>query len=301
MIRSLSLLFACAAGGVLAQPATPAPAWSAATWHDEPAMTSSAHGWKAVVSLARGRLVYFGSAERDANLLFATATREDPAGWGGHRLWLGPQSDWGKIWPPPAAWESRGPESYTTADGQLRMVMPDAGDGWPRVTRTYRWQGATLACGAELSGGTKPAQVIQIMQVPPTNVIDAAIRPEPAAPAGYVLLPAGQTPNRLTEFAPPAQVTRDGATVHLRYIAAILKPGFRPETLIGHGGTTVLQVGRGAQSGVTVGEPDAGFLTQVYLGGHEPFIELEQLSPLFAAGSTARFEITLQARSSKGE
>ena len=295
MIRPITLLFAFAAGGVLAQSAAPAPAWTQASWHDEPALASSAHGWKAVVSLTRGRLVYFGPADRDANLLFATATRDDPAGWGGHRLWLGPQAAWAKIWPPPAAWEASGPQSYTTADGQLRMEMPDAGDGWPRLTRTYHWDGATLVCGAELSGGTKPAQVIQIMQVPPTNVIEAAIRPEPGAPAGYVLLPAGQMPKRLAEFAPPPHATREGTLLRLRYLAVILKPGFRPQTLTGRSAGATLLVGRGGQNGPAVAEPDAGFFTQVYLGGHEPFIELEQLSPLFAAGASARFETTLRA------
>ena len=43
-----------------------------------------------------------------------------------------------------------------------------------------------------------------------------------------------------------------------------------------------------------MGEPDAGFHTQVYLSeANEAFAELEQLSPLFAPGQPARFEIVL--------
>jgi hypothetical protein len=43
-----------------------------------------------------------------------------------------------------------------------------------------------------------------------------------------------------------------------------------------------------------VGDPDEGFHTQVYLSeANEAFAELEQLSPLFAPGQRARFEIRL--------
>ena len=47
---------------------------------------------------------------------------------------------------------------------------------------------------------------------------------------------------------------------------------------------------------VLVAEPvDGGFYTQVYLGGSESFIELEQLSPRLTAEDGATFSIALSA------
>ena len=257
-------------------------------------MVSTSAGWRAIVSLERGRLVHFGPAGGGRNLLFATADRADPAGWGGHRLWLGPQRQWASIWPPPAAWEHGGAESFTTGAGTLRLVLADAGDGWPRLTRTYQWVGAKLVCGAELAGGNRPAQVIQIFQVPRTTVVEVEAQAEPAGPAGYVLLPSGATPQLTTEFARPPHVTGTGSLLQLRHRGVILKLGFRPQTIAGRNESLVLRVGRGTQTGTAGESPDRGFFSQVYLGGAEPFIELEQLSPMFAAGTGASFAVTLE-------
>src|SRR3954469_546970 len=105
--------------------------WHATTWQGERAITAASAGWKAIVSLERARLVHFGRDDSETNLLFAPATTHDPAGWGGHRVWLGPQATWAGGWPPPAAWEQSGAESFSLSDGTLRLVIPDAGDGWP--------------------------------------------------------------------------------------------------------------------------------------------------------------------------
>ncbi len=275
----------------------PAVSWSGTSWQGERALASVSQGWKAVVSLQRGRLVHFGPAGTDTNLLFAPATRDDPAGWGGHRVWLGPQSTWSNGWPPPAAWEHSGPESFTIEGGVLRLVLPDAGDGWPRVSRVYRWDGARLVCGVEISGGTRQAQIIEIMQVPRTALVQALVPPDPVAPSGYVLLPAGPNRQLLTDFPPPPQVTLTGRALLLRHIGVILKPGFRPQTLAAIEGKYSVIVGRVEATGAVTEPTDRGFLTQVYLGGPEPFIELEQLSPLFSPGGTASFALTLEARS----
>ena len=272
----------------------PAADLSPTTWHGEKALGSTSDGWTAIVSLERGRLVHFGPAGNELNLLFATPTRDDPAGWGGHRLWLGPQKDWAKIWPPPAAWEHGGAAGVTNEAGMLRLALADAGDGWPRLTRTYRWAGPKLVCGAELSGGTKPAQVIQIIQVPRTTVVDVEAKPGPDAPAGYVFLPSGSNPKFTADFSPPPHVTRAGDLLRLRHLGIILKSGFRPQTLTGRIGGFTLRVSRGPESGRAVASPDQGFFTQVYLGGQEPFIELEQLSPLFAPGTAAGSVIELE-------
>jgi hypothetical protein len=275
---------------------TPAPAWLPATWNGEKALASTAHGWKAVVSLERGRLIHFGPADRDLNLLRAPPTRENPAQLGGHRLWLGPQRTWSSVWPPPPAWESNPPESFVLAGGGLRLVMADAGDGWPRLTRTYRWDGARLVCGVEMIGGTRPAQFMQIFQLPAATEVEVGLLPETAAPRGYVLLPSGQTPQFTAAFPAPAAATVDGSRLTLRYRPdLILKTGHRPQPLTARYQGFVLRVSRGPSSGTVAAAPDEGFFSQVYLGGPEPFVELEQLSPLYAPGAPASFATVLEA------
>jgi hypothetical protein len=269
-------------------------AWQPATWNGERSLVSVSGGWKAIVSLERSRLIYFGPDGRETNLLLAPPTRANRNIFGGHRLWLGPQSTWSKIWPPPEAWEYRAPDSFVQDDGVLKLSMPDAGDGWPRLTRTYRWESGKLVCGAELAGGSRPAQIIQIFQVPVTTIVLADAHPEKEFPGGYVELPSGAGPFA-ANFSPPTHVTRQGDALSLHHTEAIAKLGFRPQTLASRQGDFVLRVERGGCDGTLAGEPDRGFFTQVYLGGREPLIELEQLSPLFAAGQPARFEVALQA------
>jgi hypothetical protein len=280
--------------GVFGRLAAADSSWQPTLWSGEKALVSEHEGWRAIVSLERGRLTHFGPAASGANLLFATATRNDPAGWGGHRLWLGPQSTWAKIWPPPDAWEHSGPESFTVENGTLRLLMPDAGDGWPRLTRTYRWQGRQLVCGAEIKGGTRPAQIIQIVQVPGATQISVEALPDASAPQGYVRLPAGQVSKLTTIFDPPPHVIRQGNALVLHYLGVTEKLGFRPQALVSRDGLAVaIRVDRGRQTGGVAGGPDQGFFTQVFLGGHEPFIELEQLTPLFSPGASATFEIEI--------
>jgi hypothetical protein len=270
--------------------------WQPVLWHGEKSLAATSGGWHAVVSLDRGRLIQFSPAGSDTNLLFAPPTREDPAGWGGHKVWLGPQKTWAAVWPPPPAWEHSAAQSHTIVDGTLRLRMPDGGDGWPQVTRTYRWDGSTLICGIELSGGTRAAQVISIMQVPPANVITVAATAEPAAPQGFVLLPSLATSRFTTDFGALPQVTRADSLLHLHYRHLVLKTGHRPQTITGRTDAFTLLVGRHTESGHVAGAPDEGFYTQVYLGGDEPFIELEQLSPLYAPDQPAALTVSLQAR-----
>lgn len=293
MLRPLLFLLLWVLPAALACPAAAEGTWLPSVWNGERALRSTSQGLLAVVSLERGRLMHFGPADRDINLLLAPATRENRNRLGGHRLWLGPQSAWTKGWPPPEAWEYREAATVAQADGLLRLTMPATGDGWPQLTRTYHWAGASLVCGSEFSGGTKPAQFVQILQVPPAMAIAAEARPEENFPAGYVLLPSTSGPFA-ARFAAPPQVTRTGDSLALQHSGSVVKLGFRPQTLTGRLGGFELQVSRGAATGETVGEPDEGFHTQVYLSsGNEAFAELEQLSPLFAPGRPARFEMVL--------
>ncbi|HEY4245546.1 MAG TPA: hypothetical protein VGM64_01755 [Lacunisphaera sp.] len=268
--------------------------WQPTQWQGERAMISTSSGWKAIVSLERGRLVHFGPAGNDTNLIFAPKTRDDPAGWGGDRVWLGPQAQWAQIWPPPAAWEHSGADPVSVTAGMLRLIMPEAGDGWPRLTRTYRWNGKVLVCGVETSGGTRGAQVIHIVQVPRQTVVNVTARPDKGAPLGYVQLPSSATPRFTTDFTPPPHVTTKGQALTLRHIGHVQKLGFNPQPLTAHEGSLGFTVSRGEQHGTVVSEPDAGFFTQVYLGGPEPFIELEQLSPSFSPGAGTSFSIELE-------
>ena len=271
-------------------------AWQPTQWNGERAVISTSSGWKAIVSLERGRLVHFGPAGSETNLVFAPTTRDDPAGWGGDRVWLGPQAQWSQIWPPPAAWEHSGADSVTISAGMLRLVMPDAGDGWPRLTRTYRWNGKVLVCGVELSGGPRSAQVIHIVQVPRQAVVSVTANPGKSAPLGYVQLPSSATPRFATDFAPPPQVTAKDRALTLRHLGRVQKLGFTPQPLNAQEGSFGFTVSRGEQHGAVASEPDAGFFTQVYLGGPEPFIELEQLSPSFSLGANTSFAIELEGR-----
>ncbi len=270
--------------------------WRQTQWQGEPAWESSSSGWRAVVSVTRARLMHFGPDGSDVNLLLAPPNRANPNRLGGHRVWLGPQAEWPGGWPPPAAWEYREPAALAAKDGVLRLTMPPTGDAWPQLTRTYHWDGATLVCGAEFTGGTRPAQIVQIFQVPPAMTAEAAVRPETDFPAGYVRLPSTAGPFS-ARFVPPAHATLAGDTLTLKHTGVVGKYGYRPQALLGRLDGYELTVSRGAQTGEVVGEPDAGFHTQVYLSGeHEAFGELEQLSPLFAAGKPARFEVRLSGR-----
>lgn len=269
-------------------------AWTTTTWNGESAREAVAGPWRAVVSIERARLMYFGPAERDENLLLAPPTRANRNLLGGHRLWLGPQVEWPKIWPPPEAWEYEQPESVEEQNGQLRLRLRDAGGGWPRLTRTYEWKDGRLVCGAESRGGTHAAQFVQILQVPPDTAVVLQAQREPDFPAGYAQLAAGGLPFT-GAFTPHPHVQREGDTLTLRLAPAILKVGARPQTIVAQRPGYRLSVARGAVIGRVVDAPDQGFFTQIYLGGRESFIELEQLSPRFAAGKDARFEIEVSA------
>lgn len=276
--------------------ALPATVWQPVTWNGEPGYASSSQGWRAVVSLTRARLMHFGPDGSDVNLLLAPPTRANRNRLGGHRLWLGPQAQWRGGWPPPAAWEYREAETVAATDGVLRLVLPPTDDDWPRLVRTYHWDGASLVCGAEFTGGTRPAQFIQILQVPSATTARAEVRPEPDYRAGYVRLPSTAGPFA-ARFVPPAHASLTGDTLTLRHTGTVGKFGFRPQPLLGALDGYELRVARGAQSGEVVGEPDEGFHTQVYLSeAGEAFVELEQLSPLFAPGQSARFELVLSGR-----
>jgi hypothetical protein len=279
-------------GGVAAEPA--AGRWTEATWNGERAFAAISGTWKAVVSVDRGRLIYFGAASAERNLLFAPSTRDTADGWGGHRVWCGPQDRWPGGWPPPEAWEHSA--AAAEADGsRLTLVMPESPDGWPRITREYFWDGGALHCRVRLTGGRRDAQIIQIVQVPASAAIDVRASRTAKAPRGYVQVHLGRKPSPRYDFPMPAQVTADGDSLKLKFTGTMEKLGFVSQPLRARIAGATLTVSRGASDGSPVGTPDDGYLTQVYLGtSRSALIELEQLSPLWRGGSEAVFEMMLK-------
>jgi hypothetical protein len=273
--------------------------WTETAWRGERAMVSEAGGWRAVVSLERGRLVHFGPAEGEENLLHVSPERGKDGGWGGHIAWLGPQIEWPAIWPPLAAWERSAAVDGVVRDGWLELAMPESDGGWARLTRAYRWDGDALLCRVSLAGGTHAAQVMQIVQVPASAVVRVAqATPSEAAPAGFYLLRVGVQDQVVREFSWPVHASReaDGALTW-RPTGVVIKVAFTPQTLVAKIGAYELSLSPSGETGAVAGAIDGGYTTQLYLGrAGTPFIELEQLSSRFTAGGDASATMRLSAR-----
>jgi hypothetical protein len=262
--------------------------WTPLTWRGENAFVLTTAHWRAIVSIERGRLVHFGPASEEANLLFAPATRDDPFSWGGHRVWFGPQSLWG--WPPPVQWERSAAERATPSGARLELLVPDARDGWPRMIRIYELAEGKLACRVRAEGGTRSVQVMQILQTATTTEVDVTPRLSAAWPRGYVRVGGSLGPPLQAEFSQPQVVTAIGEDLRLRYTGVVDKLAFPPQALRAHVAGHLLRVDFGGSQGPEVAAPDAGFYSQVYLGeASSPVVELEQLSPQWKAGETAEF------------
>jgi len=293
-VRHLVLLLP-ALGLIAAAPAvaTEKSVWHPLAWNGERAFAADSGPWRAIVSADRARLVYFGAAGTDRNFLFAPSARNTANGWGGHRVWLGPQSLWN--WPPPAAWESLPARDVAERDGRLVVTLPAVGDGYPELVREYYWGADGLHCGARISGGTRAVQIVHIVQVPDrAKVLGVKAPPTAYAPRGYVQVHLGRTPSPQPNFAAPGHVTAGPGGLDLHFTGVMEKLGFALQPLHAVVDATRLRVERGASTGVTGTTPDEGFATQVYLGRPDgPLIELEQLSPFYQPGQAASFEIVI--------
>lgn len=275
--------------------------WASMSWHDERAFVAVASDWKAVVSAERGRLVYLGPADGSSNLLFATSAKLDPAGWGGHRVWLGPQDRWATGgWPPPAAWEAAAALHVRAEGVRLTLEMPESGGGWPQIIREYEWKEGRLLCTARIRGGSRKAQIIQILQVPSAAKVSLRASETKQAPQGYALLHLGRHPSPQLTFKPRPQVTRDGDVLRIRFNGTSEKLGVDPQTIHATVGDYRLSVARLEMSGMSAKIPDNGFVTQVYLGrSSEPMVELEQLSALSEPGRDASFGVAIEIEKPK--
>jgi hypothetical protein len=269
-------------------------AWEPTTWKGERAFEIVTEKWRAVVSVERGRLVHFGPAGESAcNLLFETESRHNEFSWGGHRVWLGPQELW--VWPPPDAWDRAAAVNVAAHGTRLELTMPDAGRGFPQVSRIYEVAEGRLACRVAVAdGGTQAVQVMQILQTPRETIVDLKAAPSAEWPRGYFRVGGSVGPTMQPDLSVPDGVTERGDTVRLTFAGRSDKLAFPPQTLVASLRGHRLQLAMGESRGVESAAPDAGFYTQVYIGDPQsPVVEIEQLSPQWAAGSPAEFSMYL--------
>lgn len=266
--------------------------WTRTEWRGEKAWAAvSAHGWTALVSEERARLVSLTPPGCDVNLLFADL--KDKFSWGGHRFWLGPQTAWAVVWPPPVDWETS-PAAVVEADGGvLRVSHPHTDKNYPRVSRTYEWRGRVLHCTASWSDAR--FQGIHILQVPTAAVVRVKRKVAESLPLGYVLLPIFRRPDVLTDReVSPAVARVEGDDIVLRYANVAEKIGVAPQEIVAEIGAHRLSLRRGRMDGMSATRPDLGMLTQVFLGSDESsFTEIEQLTPLGGPGEAVS-EILLE-------
>ncbi len=269
-----------------------AETWAPVRWHGENTYELSTPAWHAIVSIDRGRLIFVGPPDRDENFVYAPPTKDSPTGWGGHRVWLGPQDTWPAFWPPPDAWERSAPERTTSEGARLTLLMPDAGNGWPRLTRIYELVDGKLACRVQIAaGGTRDVQIMQILQTRPSRNLTVPIVASEAAPLGCVLLPPFQGRHQLEPLTAPLDyMMRTNAGLQIRPAQRLDKIGFPPQELVAQYPDHVLRIGRGPSRGDEIGAPDEGFYTQICPGQDDAaIVELEQMSPLYRAGEPAEF------------
>lgn len=246
-------------------------------------------GWKLEVSKERGRLTGLFPGKGD-NVLIE----------GGHRVWLGPQTEWGNWWPPPADWEASAAAGVTVSEegGTLTLELPRADKAFPAVARSYRLVEEGVVLG--MSWGAVEGrcfQGVQILQVTPRAVAELPWSGEDDR-VGF--LPLAERPGFSWAEVLPVDVAKaapDGAALRVGVSGREEKLGFKPRSLAvtSPGGGRFAMMPGVSQGGV-VGAPDEGLYTQVYFGAAEwAMLEVEQLSPrLKPVEGRAGFEVFLK-------
>lgn len=263
----------------------PSGNWRAVSERGRILWQADAGNWRAEVDPSRGRLSYLGP-KQGPNFLSSPSAPPDNLQFGGHRAWLGPQSEWKPFWPPPQNWESSPARSVTLRRPELLEIESPAGKGDAvSIRRTYRWlKNSRLECGVSWQESSSVGrQSMQIFQLKEGVVFEARAKPAGETPRGFVRLPIGPRPTTARNFAWPAHASRSGTHIQLQRRSQEEKLGFRTQKLIARwpGGEIVLHPGR--ITGRVSGEPDKGYNSQIYLGADErPAVEFEQLSPRLA-------------------
>ncbi len=256
--------------------------WRPVEWRGEPAWESTSRGWTATVSEGRARLVSLTPPGGGKNLLFAELKNE--FSWGGHRFWLGPQTSWAAVWPPPSDWETS-PAARVKAEGSmLRVEHPRTNANYPGLVRTYEWRGGVLHGTASWSDAR--FQGIHILQIPKESVVRVKRKITGTLPLGYMLLSIYRRDGPLTDReVSPAVAKVEGDVVTLRTTGVGEKIGVPPQDIVAEIGAYRLTMRRGKMSGMSETAPDLGMLTQVFLGSDQSvFTEIEQLTPLGGKG-----------------
>jgi hypothetical protein len=263
-----------------------AASWEATSWHGEKGWKASSGATLAIVSETRSRLIYLGASDEKSNLLSAPAERGElirgkpSPNWGGHRVWLGPQSRWG--WPPPRDWEFS-----ATASAEIkgdRLILEDRHEdaAYPAILREYVWEGNRLRCTARWKPAPhdRPYYAMHVVPIDVPAAIDVSLFKWERVPLGVVGI-HGDQPDA-AHALPVASVTvnasGDRATVASGIVTS--KLGFRPQTLQVKRGAWLLMVRPGPTHGVELESPDFGYISQIWVGdSHATFCELEQITP----------------------
>ena len=287
-VASLALAMAVSSNHLAAAPASD---WKPTKWHGEKAWESTSQGWTATVSEERCRLVAITRGGDGSNLLHESS--KDSISWGGHRCWLGPQSEWKPDWPPPVDWETSFAARIEAAGSLLSVSHPHTDGQYPALSRTYQWREGILHCRLNWQGGRHYS--IHILQLPRWAIVHVRTAPAEGIPLGYYLQPIYGRPTTRNDVPLSGGVSSvDGDAVTLWHSNVSEKVAFAPQEITAEIGDCRLKMRRGEQTGFSNSSPFLGLLTHVYLGDWEnPFIEIEQVSP-YADGGAASSEILLE-------
>ena len=282
------------------------PVWQPVQWHGEEARVSTHAGVRAVVSLARSRLIYLGAADGSLNLLdapvpaAAPANASDSPDWGGHRFWLGPQKRW--VWPAPVEWEHAAAAEVDEREGMLVVVHQRQDPAYPALVREYAWEATRLRCTVRWKADGRPYFGMHVVAVNTPFSLTARRVVWEEVPEGIVdVQMTGPVVSGL--LGHPA-IAAEGGNVNVVAGRKMAKVGFVVQTLaVERPQGWRLAVHPGAHTGLVLESPDRGYLSQVWVGGPEvPLAELEQLTPYLLGdadgncSSTIYIEATPPAR-----
>lgn len=276
---------ACHSGGAAETYSEIGKEWAPTEFLGEKAWASKQGAVLAVVSEARGRLIYLGKGDGSLNLLSAPAVRAAPTNadsspnWGGHRFWLGPQARW--IWPPLTDWEYSAAARVSVEDAVLKLEFPRANCDYPALAREYAWQGTRLRATVRWKDDGRAYYGMHVFALQAPAEIIATTRKSAEFPAGFVSVRLDGYD--VSGFLPHKAVREENGRVWLRSgLAKSAKYAFPVQTLsVPRADGWVLELHPGPSEGVPVGSSDGGFLSQAWIGDASgAFSEIEQLSPL---------------------
>lgn len=250
------------------------PRWTAS---EDGRFYAETNGWSLAVHSDRARLAELVPPGGEVNVLAA----------GGHIVWLGPQAEWAREWPPPRDWHRAAAERIERRDRgrTLRVVGAHTDPSHPRIVRDYTLRSDGLDLTVRWQGDSTARQIVQIIQLLPETKVHVVAEPTPELPHGVGHLPLvpARDPLRVDLAPEPRFVSRGSAPdrLVLHRGDGDAKYGFPPRELWAELPSGArLGLAPGPWEGAWVETLDAGLTTQVYLGRADlEFVEIEQLSP----------------------